>query len=100
MLWTVPIREGPGGSQCKERQGTLGPKWQPCNKVATNTKHAHFTVCLLPVPEFLHNFCYPSAFIGDGAGLKWQRKMAIVYAHCEIMLGNYTNINYALVLPA
>ena len=44
----------------------------------------------------MHNFCYPSAFIGDRAGLKWQRKMAITYAHLEIMFGSYTNINYGV----
>lgn len=48
----------------------------------------------------MHNLCYPSASIGDGARLKWQRTMATVYAHLEIMLRNYTNINYVLALLA
>lgn len=48
----------------------------------------------------MHNLWYPSASIGDGARLKWQRMMATVYAHLEIILRNYTNIDYALALLA
>lgn len=44
-----PKGKNPGGCQ---REGSVGPKWQLCNKVNTNTKHSHFTFGLLSVPQY------------------------------------------------
>lgn len=97
VLWNVPMKEGSGGSQCKECQGAVMPngshtrKWRPTPNILTS-RSAFFQLQSMT----WHNFHYPLALIGDGAGLQWQRKLAIASAHFEILLKNHTCINCAL----
>lgn len=89
------MKEGPGGSQCKECQGAVVPngshtrRWRPTPNILTSQS----AFCQLQSMTW-HNFHYPSALIGDGAGVQWQRKLVIASAHFEILLKNHTLINW------